>query len=154
MTGAVDEGNPRQRWMGVLARAGAPVLEAALAALPWQPVWHLLRPAEAGMVMVRARAGGTGGRFNLGEMTVTRCAVQVEGGAAGLAYVAGRDRRHAELAALFDALLQDDDRRPELEARVVAPLARAQAEAAELASRKAAATKVEFLNLVRGEDPG
>ena len=37
------------------------------------------------MAMVRARNGGT--RFNLGEMTLTRCAVTLENGVVGIAYV-------------------------------------------------------------------
>ena len=57
--------------------------------------------------MVRGRAGGGGAPFNLGEMTVTRCTVRTDSGQVGHAYVAGRDARQAELAAVFDALLQD-----------------------------------------------
>ena len=59
--------------------------------------------------MVRGRAGGGGAPFNLGEMTATRCTVRTDGGFVGHAYVAGRDERLAELAALVDALLQDPD---------------------------------------------
>ncbi len=60
------------------------------------------------MVMVRGRAGGTGQPFNLGEMAVTRAAALLERDPprTGYAYVAGRDRRHAELAAILDAVLQ------------------------------------------------
>ena len=42
-------------------------------------------------------------------MTVTRCTVRLDSGVAGHAYVAGRDERRAELAAVADALLQDPD---------------------------------------------
>jgi alpha-D-ribose 1-methylphosphonate 5-triphosphate synthase subunit PhnG len=109
------------------------------------------------MVMVRARTGGTGGQFNLGQMTVTRCALRLAGGAAGsggvgLGYVQGRSKRHAELAAVFDALLQDDARRAALERAVVAPLEAAQAGRRCDRSRKANATKVNFFTLVRGEN--
>lgn len=109
------------------------------------------------MVMVRARAGSTGGQFNLGQMTVTRCALKLASGAAGpdcvgLGYVQGRSKRHAELAAVFDALLQDAARRPALERAVIAPLETAQAARREERSRKAASTKVSFFTLVRGEN--
>ncbi len=57
--------------------------------------------------MVRGRTGGGGAAFNLGEMTVTRCTVRTDAGFVGHAYVAGRDERQAEMAALADALLQD-----------------------------------------------
>ncbi|MFN4089305.1 MAG: phosphonate C-P lyase system protein PhnG [Alphaproteobacteria bacterium] len=142
---------PRRRWMAILAKARPAEVEGAYAALSAPPAYTFLRRPEAGMVMVRGRAGGTGARFNIGEMTVTRCAVQVDGGAIGYAYVAGRDHRHAELAAVFDALLQDEARRPALLSDVVAPLAAAHAARRAAASAKAAATRVEFFTLVRGE---
>ena len=88
---------------------------------------------EVGLVMVRGRAGGTGMRFNLGELPVTRCSVRLDVGAVGHAWVGGRDLRHAELAAVFDALLQDEARRPGLETKLIGPLA-AFREAARLAS--------------------
>lgn len=140
----------RQRWMGLLAKADPAVLEAAwtrLGAPPHQP----LRTPEVGSALVRGRAGGTGAAFNLGEMTVTRCAVVVAG-RTGFGYVAGRNRRHAELAALFDAVLQDDARRPDLERTLLTPLAEARTQAREARSRKAASSRVEFFTLVRGED--
>jgi alpha-D-ribose 1-methylphosphonate 5-triphosphate synthase subunit PhnG len=102
--------------------------------------------------MVRGRAGGTGAPFNLGEMTVTRCTVELAEGAVGHAYVRGRRRRHAELAAVLDALLQDPTRRPALEADVLERLAAEQAGRRRAAEVKAAATRVDFLTLVRGED--
>jgi alpha-D-ribose 1-methylphosphonate 5-triphosphate synthase subunit PhnG len=151
------EGDPtvaaRQRWMSVLARSSAAELEATLdSALGTAPEFRYLRAPETGLVMVRGRAGGTGDRFNLGEMTVTRCAVQVGDGAVGHAYVAGRDARHATLAALFDALLQDPARGAALHDGVIAPLAAAQAERRANRAAKAAATRVDFFTMVRGED--
>ena len=146
-----EEHGARRAWMSVLARAPLDELERFWSALSPQPGWSFLRRPETGAVMVRGRAGGTGRRFNLGEMTVTRCAVRLDDGAVGLAYVAGRSSRHAELAAALDALLQDPGRRPTVEAQVIAPLRGLLAQKAELASRKAAATKVEFFTLVRGE---
>ena len=103
-----------------------------------------LRGPEAGLVMVRGRTGGGGAPFNLGEMTVTRCTVRTESGQVGHAYVAGRDARQAELAAVLDAMLQDPLRDACLHANVIAPLAEAQqARRADIAA-KAAATKVQF----------
>src|SRR5208337_2192504 len=82
-------------------------LEKAWEKLESPPSFRYLKKPEMGLVMIRARAGGTGPRFNLGEMSVTRCTIQVQDGAIGCAYVAGRCPGHAEAAALFDALLQD-----------------------------------------------
>jgi alpha-D-ribose 1-methylphosphonate 5-triphosphate synthase subunit PhnG len=135
--------------MAVLAKAPTDALVRAWEAMSGKPAYRHLRRPETGLVMVRGRAGGTGQRFNLGEMTVSRCAVALENGIVGHGYVAGRDRRKAELAAIFDALLQDSDRRAEVEALVTRPLSEAQAARKAERRRKAAATRVEFLTMVR-----
>jgi alpha-D-ribose 1-methylphosphonate 5-triphosphate synthase subunit PhnG len=137
----------RRSWMGVLARAGAEAIAARLDAAPPLPPHTRLRGPEIGLTMLRGRAGGDGAPFNLGEMTVTRCAVRLEDGTVGHAYLAGRDLRGAELAAVLDAALQDPARRPALMETVVAPLAAAQAEARAGTARKAAATRVRFLTM-------
>ncbi len=133
--------------MGVLARASAGQIAARLQDAPTPPAHTRLRGPETGLVMVRGRQGGDGGPFNLGEMTVTRCSVRLADGTLGHAYVAGRDQRQAELAALLDACLQQPALHEALMAAVVQPLAAAQAEAAALVARKAAATKVEFFTM-------
>ena len=143
----------RRRWMAVLARASVAELEAAYGALTPAPQYTVPRQPEPGLVMVRGRAGGTGGRFNLGEMSVTRCAVRLADGVVGVAYVAGRDRRHAELAAVFDGLLQRGGAGAGPHAATIARLAAQQQAAREAARRKAGATKVNFFTMVRGEDP-
>ena len=141
----------RQRWMSVLAKAEPQTIESLWDTVTDKPHWTLLRAPETGMVMVRARAGGTGRRFNMGEMTVTRCAVRLGNGDTGHAYIAGRDRRHAELAAVIDALLQDPERRMALERDIIEPLATQQQTARRTVAEKAAATKVDFFTMVRGE---
>src|SRR5262245_21646293 len=142
----------RRRWMSVLALATPDEFEAAWGRVGDPPPYARLRGPEVGLVMVRARAGGTGLRFNVGETTVTRCAVQLVGGALGQAWVRGRDLRHAERAAVLDALLQDDDRRPALEAAVIEPLERAHEARRRTATARAATTRVDFFTMVRGED--
>ncbi len=132
---------PRQRWMAVLARADADAVQARLGDVPRYTV---LRGPEPGLVMVRGRTGGGGAPFNLGEMTATRCTVRTDTGLVGHAYVAGRNERLAELAALADALLQDPVQQPALLRQVIEPLAELQeARRAEIAA-KAAATRVQF----------
>ncbi len=133
--------------MGVLARASLGEIAGCLEQVPPLPAHVRLRGPEAGLVMVRGRQGGDGGRFNLGEMTVTRCSVRLADGTLGHAYVAGRDLRQAELAALLDACLQRPELHGALLAEVVQPLAARQAEAAAKLARKAAATKVEFFTM-------
>lgn len=141
----------RQRRLAVLARAGRDRLEEALGRMEPAPRYDVVKPAETGLVMVRGRAGGTGGQFNLGEMTVTRCVVRIAEGALGVGYVAGRDRRKAELVAVFDALLQDPARAGHLESDIVVPAERRRAEERAEVLARAAATRVDFFTVVRGE---
>ncbi|MBZ4690983.1 MAG: phosphonate lyase system protein PhnG [Cereibacter sp.] len=144
----LPENEARRGWMGLLARAPA---ERLAALMPNLPAHDLLRRPEIGAVMVRGRTGATGAPFNLGEMSVTRCSVRLEGGAVGHAHVQGRDKSHALRAALADALLQTEAA-PGLRAAVLEPLAAEETERRALRARKAAATKVEFFTMVRGED--
>ncbi len=141
----------RRAWLGLLATAPAGRLKALWAATGLDPDVTLLRAPEIGAVMVRGRTGGTGAPFNLGEMTVARCSVRLADGAVGHGYVQGRDRDAARLAAMIDALMQTDAA-PDLRRTVLDPLAAERAEAKEARAAKAAATKVEFFTLVRGED--
>ncbi|WP_332690016.1 phosphonate C-P lyase system protein PhnG [Bosea sp. (in: a-proteobacteria)] len=139
----------RQQWMAVLARASHREIEALLAQAGPLPGHELLKAPETGTVMVEGRAGGAGRRFNLGEVTVTRCVVRLENGAMGFSYALGRDGAKARLAAVAEALLQGEDEAGPLRSGVAA-IAKGQQAARELASRKAAATKVDFFTLVRG----
>ena len=149
----------RKRWMSVLAQADTDTLEVVCRPLHELTLaqWQWLRPPETGLVMVRGRAGGTGTQFNLGEVTVTRCALRLQpdghrnaaSGKVGVAYVQGRRARHAELAARLDALLQEPASCDRIRAHVIEPLAAAQAARRDQIARKAAATKVEFYTLAR-----
>lgn len=141
----------RQAWLAVLAKAPVADIEAAVDRLDDRPSCTILRRPETGLVMARARAGGSGQRFNLGEIPVTRCSVQSPTGHIGHGYVQGRDKRHAELVATLDALLQDETQRPRLKREVIEPLAAAAAKRKRAVARKAAATRVDFFTLVRGE---
>lgn len=139
----------RQGWMRTLAMAPAAELERLWAALGDPPGYDVLRRPEIGLVMVRGRIAGTGAPFNLGEITVTRCAVRLADGRMGHAYIAGRRQRQAEIAAVADALLQDPAQRPRLAAALLAPLeAAADLRRRDLAA-KVAATRVEFFTVAR-----
>ncbi|WP_164159261.1 phosphonate C-P lyase system protein PhnG, partial [Stenotrophomonas maltophilia] len=75
------------------------------------PAIRTLRAPEIGLVMVRGRIGGDGAPFNLGEATVTRAAVALPSGEVGFGHVLGRDGEKARLAALADALWQNEAHR-------------------------------------------
>lgn len=141
----------RKQWMGLLARAPAATLDGFWRGLGLTPAFTWLRMPEPGGVMVQGRMGGSGAPFNLGEMPVTRCALALESGAVGHAYVQGRDKRHAEQAALVDALMQGDAAAT-VRTGLLEPLAVQMQATQDSRAAKAAATKVEFFTLVRGDD--
>jgi alpha-D-ribose 1-methylphosphonate 5-triphosphate synthase subunit PhnG len=138
----------RKSWMATLAKA-APSRLAAL--MPDLPPHTVLRQPEIGAVMVRGRIGGTGAAFNLGEMTVTRASVRLASGEVGHAWVQGRDKGHALRAAAIDALMQTD-RADDLATQVLRPLEDEARTTRAARAAKAAATKVDFFTMVRGED--
>ena len=147
----------RADWMALLARAPQELLESVLGPQAGAaPRW--LRAPETGLMMVQGRAGGTGERFNLGEVTVTRCALRLDEAGTkapvGVAYVLGRSHRQAQLAALADALLQDPAQQAALDARLLAPvrqhLARRRAEQA----ARTQSTKVDFFTVARESGAG
>lgn len=138
-------------WLAALARADEALLEQAWAALDPAPRYRLLRPVEIGMTLLRGRIGGSGQAFNFGEATITRAAVALATGEQGVSYLLGRHPRRAELAALFHALLQRAASRGFVEERVLRPAERARAAALAAERAAAAATRVEFATLVRGD---
>lgn len=146
----------RARWISSLSLAEPEALETYWKNLPDKPDYRWLRPAETGLVMLRGRAGGDGQAFNLGEMTATRAVVAVDAdkGAAttvGFGYVTGRNARHAELAALFDALLQDEARHPVLWRDLVEGGEALRNQRRAERSGAVAATRVDFTTMVRGD---
>ena len=147
---APSEAPLRKRWMSVCARSPISDLKDIIQKLDTGITFDVLRPAEPGLVMVRGRAGGTGQLFNTGEMTVTRCSVRSAQGIVGHGYVAGRDEKHAEIAARIDVLFQamDEERaRPfieKLEQKIASRVRKRQ--------QQSAPTRVEFFTMVRGED--
>jgi alpha-D-ribose 1-methylphosphonate 5-triphosphate synthase subunit PhnG len=146
-----DPNASRKGRLGLLAKASAQDVARHWAALNMSPDYIVLRSPEIGGVMVRGRAGAVGAAFNLGEMTVTRASIKLSGGMVGHGYVQGRSKDHALQAALIDALMQTEvaDR---VEAGLLAPLRKAMVASKTMRAAKAAATKVDFFTIVRGED--
>ena len=140
----------RQAAMAVLVHADVAELAHRIAALP-APPHRSVRAPENGLVMVRGRIGGDGAPFNLGEATVSRAAVRLESGEVGFGYVLGRDGEKARLIALCDALIQSKKHGDAFETDVLAPLRDKLAAQRERQAAQAAATKVDFYTMVRGE---
>ncbi len=148
----------RARWISCLARAPQAWLEIRLGRL-CEGELQLLRPAETGLMMVQGRAGGSGQRFNLGEVSVTRCVLKPDAlrtgcDQVGVAYVMGGSHRHAQLAAVADALLQDPALHAHWNTVLVEPLLQMQAAQAQTHNAQAQATRVEFFTVAREAGAG
>jgi alpha-D-ribose 1-methylphosphonate 5-triphosphate synthase subunit PhnG len=140
----------RKAVMAVLAHSATADIAACLGPMAL-PAYEDLRQPENGLVMVRGRVGGDGAPFNLGEATVSRAAVRLSSGEVGFGYTLGRDREKAKLIALCDAMVQSAELAGAIETQVVAPLRTAMLERRNRKVAEAAATRVDFYTLVRGE---
>jgi alpha-D-ribose 1-methylphosphonate 5-triphosphate synthase subunit PhnG len=141
----------RKAAMALLARASEPELARTLSRnWPGLVVRDLKKP-EIGLAMVRGRTGGDGAAFNLGEATVTRAVIELAGGRRGYGQMLGRKPSLARLAAIMDALWQDEAERPAVERDVLAPIRARLARQNDQARAETAATRVDFFTLVRGD---
>ncbi len=140
----------RQGWMATLAKGNLNQLETKVSEIGTLPQYSLIRPPEIGLTMVRGRAGGRGQIFNLGEMTITRCAVKIEE-VMGFGYVAGRSYRHAELAALCDGLMQLPEWHDIVQSVVIEFLEAEANHQKEIKQLQTEATKVNFFTMARGD---
>jgi len=140
----------RKAVMAVLAHSATADIAGRLGTVAL-PAHEDLREPENGLVMVRGRVGGDGAPFNLGEATVSRAAVRLSSGEVGIGYTLGRDREKARLIALCDAMVQSEELAGAIETQVVAPLRAAMIERKNRKVAEAAATRVDFYTLVRGE---
>jgi alpha-D-ribose 1-methylphosphonate 5-triphosphate synthase subunit PhnG len=150
MTGTDSKQAQRKAVMAVLAHSEPAEISVRLDAIEL-PNHENLREPENGLVMVRGRIGGDGAAFNLGEATVSRAAVRLSTGEIGFGYTLGRDRQKARMIALCDALMQSHQYADLVETKVIAPLRAALAAKRNRKSAEAAATRVDFYTLVRGE---
>ncbi len=140
----------RKAAMAVLANAAGDEIDRRLKAIDL-PVYVDLREPENGLVMVRGRIGGDGAPFNLGEATVSRAAVRLVSGEVGFGYALGRDLAKARMIALCDAMVQSRGHADAVETNVLAPLRAEMHAKRSRKSAEAAATRVDFYTMVRGE---
>lgn len=142
----------RREAMQVLACASPDDIARLFHAAKLDDDARMLRGPETGLVTVRGRIGGGGAPFNVGEATVTRASVRMAGGEVGHAYALGRSGEKARLSAIIDALLQRVEDADTIEAAILAPLREAHGKTIAQRKGEAAATKVDFFTVVRGED--
>lgn len=144
------DNSARKAALDVLAAAPSRALAALWESCPDKPVHKFVRGPEVGLVMVRGRAGGGGAPFNLGEASVSRASVRIVSGEVGHGYCLGRDPAKAEVIAVIDALWQRDA--GAVEAEIIEPLRVLAAEADGKRRDEAAATRVDFFTMVRGDN--
>lgn len=151
MNDCEDQSADRKAWLSLLSTVPEEHLATKMDAARLTPDYSWLRVPEVGSVMVRGRTGGTGAPFNLGEVTVTRCSLRLASGEVGHGYVQGRSKAHATRVALTDALMQTEAA-PMIRGSILGPLKADKEAARRNRAAKAAATKVDFFTLMRGED--
>ncbi len=142
----------RQGWMSVLARTDFLHLKNLWEPLNLSPHYQVIRQPETGLIQVQSRMGGTGNPFNIGDMTVTRSVIKLPEGEMGYSYIKGRNKDHALLAALIDALMQTSTYCVPLMQQVIEPLMATMQEQTQARREQVATSKVEFFTMVRGED--
>ena len=146
----------RRKVAALLAKAELKELASFWSNQSEQPQVDVLRGPETGLVMVRGRIGGGGAPFNLGETTVTRATVRVSSGSSeglvGHSYALGRDHEKARLAAIADALWQAPQSREAVDRDLLQKIAQRLDARSTQRRREAAATKVDFFTMVRGDD--
>jgi alpha-D-ribose 1-methylphosphonate 5-triphosphate synthase subunit PhnG len=142
----------RQAALAILALVKRDALETAIGTYWPKLSVRDLKPAETGLVMLRGRIGGDGAPFNVGEATVSRAVIELGNGKRGFGHVLGRDCERARLVAIADALWQSEDSRSQVDIHILAPARATIATEKQKRASEAAATKVDFFTLVRGED--
>lgn len=142
----------RKSWIGLIAKAVDDRVSELFDGTGPRPEFTWLHAPEIDSVMMQGRAGGAGAPFNIGEVTVIRCSLQLASGEVGHAYIKGRRKVDAEAAAQIDALMLQTAAATTLRAKVLEPLTREATERRQTRAAKAAATKVDFFKMIRGED--
>jgi alpha-D-ribose 1-methylphosphonate 5-triphosphate synthase subunit PhnG len=148
-----DDQGQRQRRMRLLSLADPALLEDRLKTLEGQrdlPDIVFLKAASSGMIMVQGRMNGTGQAFNLGEMLISRSVVEVDGHI-GYGFTPFENTRHAELAAILDALSGHPGYRDDV-GPILEELASLREGEVMRDAMETEGTKVDFFTVKRGED--
>ena len=140
----------RKSWMSLLATSSQSYLLNLWEQKKIKVNYVWLRTPEIGSIMAQGRMGVTGDKFNIGEVTITRCSLKLNCGTIGHSYVQGRSKKKAEISALCDALMQTKMSK-EINKNIIIPLEKIKKDNKDKILSKAEATKVDFFTLVRGE---
>jgi len=146
----------RQQLLSVLSVSELSAIQSYWQALSISPRYSLLKAPEVGMTMVRAKTGGTGQAFNMGEMTVTRTVIRLndinaQNDVIGFGYTAGRNTQKSELIAVIDACFQLSEYAASITKLLLQPLQQLRQQQKNQQTAQVSATKVNFFTMVRGE---
>jgi len=146
----------RQQLLSVLSVSELSAIQSYWQALSISPRYSLLKAPEVGMTMVRAKTGGTGQAFNMGEMTVTRTVIRLNdinahNDVIGFGYTAGRNTQKSELIAVIDACFQLSEYAASITKLLLQPLQQLRQQQKNQQTAQVNATKVNFFTMVRGE---
>ena len=141
----------RKQWLSYLATADEDYLILLWDNLNMKIEYNWLREPEIGSIMVQGKAGATGDNFNVGEVTITRCSLNLDKKIQGHGYVQGRSKNKSKIAALCDALMQTN-KKEIIRRNILDKLAKYKAKKRDEILSKTEATKVDFFTMVRGED--
>lgn len=142
----------RKRRFAILSQAPNKVFANLWSAMGLDPEFEILRGPETGLVSLRGRIGGGGAPFPFGDATATRATVKLKDGRIGHSALLGRNAPRVTIAAVVDALCLNSADEERIEREFIAPLADAISQHDKKMSAQAAATKVDFFTMVRGED--
>lgn len=146
----MQEIDERKLWMSVLATSDKNNILSFWEKTKIKVNYQWLRAPEIGSIMAQGRMGVTGNKFNIGEVTITRCSLKLDCGTIGHSYVQGRSKKKAEISALCDALMQTK-LAEKINKKIIKPLEKIKIDKKNKILSKAEATKVDFFTLVRGE---
>ncbi len=141
----------REQWLSYLATADENYLISLWDNLNMKIEYNWLREPEIGSIMVQGKAGATGDNFNVGEVTITRCSLNLDKKIHGHGYVQGRNKYKSKIAALCDALMQTEKKKI-IKRNIIDKLIKYKNNKRNEILSKTEATKVDFFTLVRGED--
>ena len=96
----MQEIDKRKSWMSVLATSDKNNILSFWEKTKIKVNYQWLRAPEIGSIMAQGRMGVTGNKFNIGEVTITRCSLKLDCGTIGHSYVQGRSKKKAEISAL------------------------------------------------------
>ncbi len=142
----------RQQLISVLAKSSLQDIKQCWGHSLDDYEYNTLRQPQTGMVMAVARTEAKGEPFNLGEVSVTRCALRLSSGETGIGYVMGSNKEHALHVAILDAVAQQQNQYAEIHTQVIQPLQQKLLQTHKAQQQKTDTSRVDFFTMVRGED--